>query len=284
MKRFWIAIFLCSVFNQLDAQSLPAYQIFSSKGKKVSFGKMTKQLAKKDIVLFGEIHDNPIDHWLQIEMVKDLFGKRDLIIGLEMFESDNQKQLDRYLNHEVENIQADISLRLWGNFDTDYAPVVDFAKNHKIRVIATNVPAQYAKTVYRYGFAALDGLDETALGLMAPQPMPFDPDLKTYQDILEMMEHHGTPELVMAQALRDATMAHFIMQNFHPGSLFIHINGTYHSEYHEGILWYLQKTNPNLNYATIATTDQDSLKKLLEENQGKADFIICVDEDMTETH
>jgi hypothetical protein len=99
-----------------------------------------------------------------------------------------------------------------------------------------------------------------------------------------MMEHHGTPELVMAQALRDATMAHFILKNYKPGSLFMHINGTYHSEYYEGILWYLKRMNAALAYTTIATVQQASVNKLLEENREKADFIICVDEDMTETH
>jgi hypothetical protein len=79
-------------------------------------------------------------------------------------------------------------------------------------------------------------------------------------------------------------MAHFIMQNFRPGNLFIHINGTYHCEYYEGILWYLKKQNDQLDYVTIATVQQSSVQRLLEENEGKADFIICVDEDMTQTH
>ncbi|MCB0668539.1 MAG: ChaN family lipoprotein [Saprospiraceae bacterium] len=284
MKRWLITLFFYSVFGQMYGQSLPAYQIFNAKGKKVTYGKMERRLAKKDIILFGEIHNNPINHWLQLKLVKDFFTKRNLILGLEMLETDNQKQIDRYLNGEVAHIRSDTSLRLWGNYDTDYAPLVEFSKQHKIPVIATNVPARYAKDVYRYGFKALEGLSENALAFMAPQPMPFDPELKTYQDILSMMEHHGTPELVMAQALRDATMAHFILKNYTSGSLFLHINGTYHSEYYEGILWYLLKSDPDMQYATIATTNQLELKKLLEENKGKADFIIVVDEDMTETH
>lgn len=284
MKRWWSILFFCSVVFQIEAQSLPAYQIFNARGKKVTYGKMERRLAKKDIILFGEIHNNPIDHWLQLKLIKNLHNQRKLILGLEMLETDNQIQIDRYLAGDLAHIRSDTSLRLWGNYHTDYAPLVEFAKKNKLPVIATNVPTPYAREVYRQGFQALEGLSEEVLALMAPQPMPFDPDLQTYRKIMEMMEHHATPELVMAQALRDATMAHFILRNYIPGSLFLHLNGTYHSEYYEGILWYLKKDAPDLAYATIATTDQVSLKSLLKENRGKADFIIVVDEDMTKTH
>ncbi len=45
-----------------------------------------------------------------------------------------------------------------------------------------------------------------------------------------------------------------------------------------------KKRNDTLNYKTITTVSQENIKKLLKENKGKADFIICVDEDMTTTY
>jgi hypothetical protein len=79
-------------------------------------------------------------------------------------------------------------------------------------------------------------------------------------------------------------MAHFILQYYKPGSKFIHYNGAYHSENYEGIVWYLNKSRPDLHVATITTVSQKELKPLLAENKKKADFIICVDEDMTKTY
>jgi len=79
-------------------------------------------------------------------------------------------------------------------------------------------------------------------------------------------------------------MAHFILQYYQPGSLFIHYNGSYHSENHEGICWYLKKAKPELKLATVTTVSQKNPKKLDAENKGKADFIICVDEEMTNTY
>ena len=99
-----------------------------------------------------------------------------------------------------------------------------------------------------------------------------------------MMGDHGTPELVMAQATKDATMAYFILKHFKKGDLFIHYNGAYHSDFYEGILWYLKRTRSDLQYATISTVSQDNVNKLLPEHHKKADFIICVNSNMTSTY
>lgn len=95
---------------------------------------------------------------------------------------------------------------------------------------------------------------------------------------------HGGENLPKAQAIKDATMAHFILQNHKAGQLFIHYNGAYHSDYKEGIIWHIRQTNSQLKIMTISTVNQEQLKKLNKENLGKADFIICVDENMTKTY
>ena len=99
-----------------------------------------------------------------------------------------------------------------------------------------------------------------------------------------MMAGHGSVNMPKAQALKDATMAHFILRNFVPGSLFIHYNGSYHSENHDGIVWYLKNSRPELKIVTVTTVSQKNINQLLAENKFKADYIICVDEDMTNTY
>ena len=75
-----------------------------------------------------------------------------------------------------------------------------------------------------------------------------------------------------------------IINNYISNSIFIHFNGAFHSNNYEGILWYLKKLRPNLIYSTISTVSQKNVTKLNEENKGLADFIICVDDNMTTTH
>jgi len=79
-------------------------------------------------------------------------------------------------------------------------------------------------------------------------------------------------------------MAYFIFQHLQAGSLFIHYNGSFHSENHDGIIWYLKKAKPELKIITVTTVTQKDIKHLEAENKNKADYIICVDEDMTNTY
>ena len=280
-------LFLLLVFfsSELVGQNKPAYVIYNAQGKKVSYGKMLKTLSASDIVLFGEFHNNPIDHWLQLELTRDLHaGAKPLVLGAEMFETDNQEPLDQYLRGEINTKGLDTLARLWKNYKTDYAPLVNFAKEQKLPFIATNIPRRYASKVSSGGFEALDTLSAKEKAWIAPLPPAYDPELPGYKNMLTMMGDHASPNFPKAQAIKDATMAHFILQHFNPGKVFLHFNGASHSDNYEGILWYLKQQQSTLRYATISTVMQADVSKLLEENKGKADFIICVDEDMTGTY
>ena len=123
-----------------------------------------------------------------------------------------------------------------------------------------------------------------SISWIAPLPIRFDSELPQYKKIIHMMGEHGSPSLVMAQALKDATMAHFINKNRKENSLFIHYNGSYHSDNFEGINWYLKQENPTIKIVTIATVSQNDISKLEPEYLGKANFIIVIDEDVTKTY
>lgn len=282
MKR--ILIVLIAICNIAIAQDKPAYTIYNAKGKKVSYSSMLKQMKETDVLLFGEYHNNAIAHWLELEVTKDLHKTRSLVLGAEMIEADNQGALDKYLAGEINQKGLDTLARLWSNHSTDYAPLVNFAKENKLSFLATNIPRRYASMVNKKGFAILDTLSEQEKSWIAPLPMPYDSTLATYQNILTMMGSHGTANLVKAQATKDATMAHFIAKNHKQGGLFIHYNGAFHSDFYEGIGWYLKQYAPQLKVKTISTVTQSDISKLDEENIGKADFIICVDEDVTTTY
>jgi uncharacterized iron-regulated protein len=135
----------------LKAQDKPAYILYNAQGKKVSYVKMIKQIERQDIVLFGELHNNPISHWLELEVTQACSEKRNLVLGAEMFEQDNQQALTSYLQGKITAKGLDSSARLWKNYRTDYAPLVNFAKEKNIPFIATNVPRKYASTVARGG-------------------------------------------------------------------------------------------------------------------------------------
>jgi uncharacterized iron-regulated protein len=284
MKKY-VLVVLAMFFSMLIfAQQKPAYVLYNAQGKKISYKKMIRQLAKKDIVLFGEFHNNAIAHWLELSVAKDLSEKRNLTFGAEMFEADNQQALNDYLADKITAKGLDSAARLWSNYKTDYAPIVNFAKEKNAAFIATNIPRRYASLVSKKGFEALDTLSALEKTWMAPLPMDYDANLPGYIKMVEMMGGHGGPNMPKAQATKDATMAYFILQNFKPENLFIHYNGSFHSDNYDGINWYLKRKQPDLKYATITTVSQKNIKTLLAENKGRADYIICVDEDMTNTY
>ena len=284
MKKTLVLFVLYLLAINSFSQNKTAYQIFDSKGKKVNYSKMMKSLNEADIILFGELHNNPIAHWLQYEVSLDLVKNGNLSFGAEMFEADNQDELNLYLRDSIDYETLDSLARLWPNYKTDYAPLVDLAKNNGQKFIATNIPRRYASLVFKKGFEALDSLSNKEKSWIAPLPIEYDSELPGYKNMLSMMGGHGGENFPKAQAIKDATMAYFITENYVAENKFIHFNGAYHSDNYEGILWYLKRSKPNLTYKTISTVSQADVSQLLEENEGKADFIICVDENMTTTY
>lgn len=270
--------------TQLAAQDFPAYRLYNSKGKEVKFRKMVKKLSGADVVLFGEQHNSAIAHWLQLELTKSLAKNVKLILGAEMFESDNQYELLLYLQDSIKQNKLDSLARLWPNYSTDYAPLVNWARDNQRPFIATNIPRRYARQVFYHGFGALDTLPDSVKAWIAPLPVPFDSTLPQYQKILDMMGDHGSPLLVKAQAIKDATMAHFIIRHLPEDGVFLHFNGAFHSDFYEGIRWYLKQYRPALRVSTISTVVQDDIGSLEQQHKGRADFIICVDSDVTTTY
>lgn len=271
-----------------QAQEKPAYLIYDRNGQPADFGLMLEAASQTQVVLFGELHNNPIAHWLQLELSRELFNKigNNLVLGAEMFEADNQLILDEYLSDLINERNFKAEAKLWNNYDTDYQPLVELARENKLPFIATNIPRRYASLVNRQGFEGLYSLPAEAKRYIAPLPPAYDPELPGYKAMLEMggMPGNVSDNFPKAQAIKDATMAHFIYHNLNRSGVFIHYHGAYHSNNFEGIYWYLQQLDEKLKMVTITTVEQEDPNSLEEGNFGLADFIIVVPATMTKTY
>lgn len=286
MKKF-LFVMLCLIALAFKTDK-PAYMLFEKGGSKAHYADLLKAATKADVVLFGELHNNPICHWLQYELTKDLFEKKgqDLILGAEMFEADNQLVMNEYIKGAIKEKNFEADARLWSNYKTDYKPLVTLAVKNKLNFVATNIPRRYAALVNAKGFEGLDSLTDAAKAFIMPLPVPYDPELPGYKGMIEMMGGpggHVTENLPKAQAVKDATMAHFIVQNLSKDKTLIHFNGTFHSDNFEGIVWYLNKYKPGLKIVTIASVEQDTIADVKDENKEKADFILVLPTSMTKT-
>lgn len=281
---FFLMLSLCLQSVQTQAQQ--AYTIFDKNGEVVSFKELMEATKEKSHIFFGELHNNPIAHWLQLELAKALHAdyRNDLIIGAEMFETDNQLLIDEYFSDQISQKSFENEVRLWKNYKTDYKPILEFAKNNNLKFIATNVPRRYANSVFYNGLAILEQLSAGARSFIAPLPIVIDTNLNSYQDIRKMSGEHTAEFMMEAQAVKDATMAHSILKNSSGNTVFLHLNGAYHSNKYEGIISFLVPKVQIDKILTISTVSQDNVDHLDIKNYNLADFIICVNSEMTLTY
>ncbi|MEA3317085.1 MAG: ChaN family lipoprotein [Bacteroidota bacterium] len=286
-------ILVISVIVLLFAFKLdkPAYNLFNNSGEKVDYSQMLDDLSQADVIFFGELHNNAIAHWLEYEIAKDLINIKGekLIFGAEMFESDNQLILDEYLNDVITEKKFEAEARIWPNYSTDYKPLVNLAKESKSKFIATNIPRRYASVVAKKGYEGLNKLSSEAKKYLATLPINFDSEVACYKNMMKMsrmpaMKGGPNMNIAKAQAAKDATMAYFINKNYSKDKIFIHYNGSYHSDNNEGIIWHLKKLNPELKIKTITTISQENIENIDKENNKKANYTLLVPSAMTNTY
>ena len=259
----------------------PVYGLYEGKGREIGYREMLDRCVRADVVLFGEIHEHPVVHRLELELARDLveIKKGDLMLGAEVLEADNQLIVDEYLAGLIEHEHVVNEAKVWENYGTDYRPLVDVAREHGLRFIATNIPRRYANLVARQGMAALERLSDEAKRSFAPLPITLDLSTPGYGQVMEIGMAHGAhmdaQNFVAAQAVKDATMAYFILKNRGPKDLFVHYNGDYHSKNRGGIYWYLKRYDPGITVLTISSVSRDT-PGFDDECKDLADIVLVV--------
>src|SRR6516162_8689334 len=126
------------------------YRVYDGKGSPTTLDAVLQRMQGVDVVFLGESHDDPVAHLLQARLLRQLHERhreepkpRPLALALEMFERDVQPVLVLYLAGLItEKAFRDCS-RPWNNYEKDYRSLVEFARGHKLPVIAANAPRRY---------------------------------------------------------------------------------------------------------------------------------------------
>lgn len=243
-----------------------AFNIYDSRGRAATLEDVVEATSGTDVAFIGETHDDPGAHAFEVELLKRAFARysqgdekkssRPLILSLEMFERDVQLILDEYLAGLISERHFLASSRPWKNYQTDYKPLVEFARAHKIPVIASNAPARYVSLVSQKGPSALRDLSRDAKRAIPQLPYAAASDAyaKKFSDFMRSAHEdsgtpknpaspsdaktpaaqaaHSTPNLLDAQNLRDAAMGYSIAEALkrRERALVLHVNGAFHSE------------------------------------------------------
>jgi uncharacterized iron-regulated protein len=118
-----------------------------------------QRLTQAHVVYLGETHDRVSDHQAQLEIIRALQQQHpQLAIALEIFQRPFQPLLDQYLHGkitEAELLQRSEYQKRWGYEWEFYAPILRFAKEKSLALIALNTPTEVTRKVARQGLESL---------------------------------------------------------------------------------------------------------------------------------
>lgn len=274
-----------SAFAQISAAN---YRIFDASGNPADINRIIDAAGKADVIFLGENHDDAVAHFLQAEIFKKLqetfAAKRNVALSLEMFERDTQIILDEYLGDLITEKKFLDDGRPWNNYKTDYRPLVEFAKQNKLAVIAANAPRRYVNMVSRGGRDALNRLSPEAKKWLAP--LPYAASSEQYSKKFTALmggttnDNHAVSKILDSQTLWDATMAYSVSEFLkkQKNALIVHLNGSFHTENRLGTAEQFLRLNPKAKIIVVTMryeADFTKFDKVRHENLG--DFVILTD-------
>ncbi len=264
------------------------FTVFDGSGNPVDLETIVDKMANADVIFLGELHDDSIGHQLEYEIFRLLADKysreRKIVLSLEMFERDIQIVLDEYLQGLITENHFLASSRPWGNYKTDYRPLVELAKERRFPVIAANAPRRYVNMVSRGGRQSLSRLSDRAKEWIAPLPYP--PASEIYAKKFKALmggsgeAQMGLDNILDSQALWDSTMAHSIklLLEKERKALVVHLNGGFHTENRLGTVEQLLSYYPKARAVVVTFRYETDFRTFIsEKHKNLGDFVILTD-------
>lgn len=232
-------------FAQAQDQGYNVYRVADK--RPVGLADIVKGVSPGEVLVFGEEHDDSIGHRLEALLFEELYARfgEKTMLSLEMFHRDVQYVLDEYLKGLISEKNFIKEARAWDTYKTDYRPLIEWAKEKGLTVVAANTPSRYVNRVTRLGLSSLKDLDAGTRKAFLP-PLPIDTMTGNYYArFLEAMGGHEMPgmHLYQSQNLWDATMSWSIAKAMkaNKGKVMLMLNGKFHSDYKEGFVHRLVK-------------------------------------------
>ncbi len=256
----------------------------------ISYGNLIHQLTNSNVIFLGEIHNSLKAHQYQHRILKSMYqNNKNIAIALEMFDRDVQPIIDQYLSGKISEKMFLKKSRPWPNYK-DYRPLIHFAKEHHLKVIAMNIPMNIRRSIVYGGMKSLVQLQKKYKKYFA-QKIPFNNRIyKKYFYNALPKGHPGSKKykkllyhFYLSAVAKDATMAESIGQflDNNTGYQILSVNGRFHSDYGLAIPGMLKTYNKNISMKIISFHPIISQKKILMKSfyngRKQADYIIFTD-------
>ena len=251
-------------------------------GEEASVDAVVNDLATRDVVFLGEFH-NHLEihevHWRLLEGLREL--RPDLVISMEMFERDTQGLVTDYLLGRISEDMFLASARPWPKYSKHYRPVVEFAREHGLDLLAANVPRPLAAELATSDQAFRPGA-YTSRTIHAPRESAY------YDNFVSVIGSHvGADNLeqinrmYIAQCLKDDTMAEALADyralHGHRQPLIVHVCGAFHSDFGLGTVRRVLRRDPAVRVgitSAFRTSEEDPWD--FERHRGRADYVVVV--------
>ena len=276
--------------------------IRSADGSVRTLEQVADELSSFDVVFFGEYHSHSGNHLAQMQMFEALHKRfANMSLSLEQFERDTQPLVNQYLAGEIGEKVLEKDARAWDNYKESYRPLVEYAVEHELPVIAANAPKNIVICVGKKGVEILNEIpDPDRSWIAAELHVEEGAYLDKYIDTMAGTSHGGgggdTDDESMAelspmmramvlksfaaQVTRDDTMAESIALHLHdhPDRRVLHLNGHFHSASHLGTVERLQKRMPDLKIAVInpIAVEDNRVPAWSDEDLGTGDYLLLV--------
>jgi len=233
----------------------------------VSESELADALVDYDVVLFGEIHRHPGVHLQELRLLRSLYERNPRwILSFEQFERDVQGVVSDYVAGRIGERALIDKGRAWDNYLTSYRPLLSYAREHQLPVIAAEAPVWSIVCIGQFGPDILEQFTPTERSWVARDlHVTSDAYRDKYMQFQSGSATHGgggatTPEAQLksersftAQVARDDTMAESIVlaRRQYPGRKVLHITGGFHAEGFLGTVTRLRLRDPTLKIAVI---------------------------------
>jgi uncharacterized iron-regulated protein len=216
---YFCAIALAGVMTAVsEVRALDSPSVFIMDvlmGEPVTMETLLDDLAEVRIIYLGEIHTIARHHKLQTEILKKLNERGlKLALGMEMFSTDQQVILDRWLagKQSINDLIGELGKEHWTNLK-DYEPALTAARDLGIPVIGLNAPDKLVHKLAREGLDGLSPEEKDSLPKDLEQINPLnDRLLRLRLRVHKAFEDRSLTNIVLAQALRDSTMARAVAE------------------------------------------------------------------------
>ncbi|SFM11932.1 ChaN family lipoprotein [Pelosinus propionicus] len=258
MRSITLLIAIWMTFFSLMAEAnAAAYQCYETRsGKAMSIDDISHLARDYNVVIFGEYHDNQALHRLEEELLRVVYAQHSkLTISLEMFERDVQQPLNNYLTGDINETTFLAQSRPWASYQSDYRPLVEFAKKKRLQVLAANIPRPMAAHYAKQG--SMEEADEEMRQYLPAVHLTPDGEYKqrffAQMQSIKAMPKEQMEAFYRAQCLKDDTMAESIVEyhRLYPDRKIIHYQGDFHSRYRLGVIEKVQALEPGLKILVI---------------------------------